>query len=85
MKKKVDSYQITLVPEDERGYTVLVPSLPGCVSYGRTVDEVADMAKEAIAHLENLRAHGPSFPDEDSRPVHYNSERRSPACLNFRF
>ena len=70
MKKTVYSYQITLVPEDEGGYTVLVPSLPGCVSYGRTVDEAAEMAKEAIAlHLENLKAHGLSLPDEDSRPV----------------
>ena len=70
MKKKVYAYQITLVPEDEGGYTVVVPSLPGCVSYGRTVDEAAEMAKEAIAlHLENLKAHRLSLPDEDSRPV----------------
>ena len=70
MKKTVYSYQITLVPEDEGGYTVLVPSLPGCVSYGRTVDEAAEMAKEAIAlHLENLKAHRLSLPDEDARPV----------------
>ena len=70
MKKKIYSYQITLVPEDEGGYTVLVPSLPGCVSYGRTVDEAAQRAREAIAlHLENLKAHRLSVPDEDRRPV----------------
>jgi antitoxin HicB len=70
MRKKVYSYQITLVPEDDSGYTVLVPSLPGCVSYGRTVEEATEMAKEAIAlHLENLQAHGLVFPDQDSRPV----------------
>ncbi len=46
---------------------MLVPSLPGCISHGRTVDEAAAMAKEAIAlHLENLKAHrfGGDAPDE---------------------
>lgn len=70
MKKKLLSYQITLIPEDEGGFTVVVPSLPGCVSYGQTVKEATEMAKEAIAlHLENLQAHGLSFPDEDAKPV----------------
>lgn len=70
MKKKIYSYQIALIPEDEGGYTVLVPSLPGCVSYGRTVDEAAERAKEAIAlHLENLKAHRLPVRDEDRRPV----------------
>ena len=70
MKKNIYSYQIVLIPEDEGGYTVLVPSLPGCVSYGRTVDEAAERAKEAIAlHLENLKAHRLTVRDEDRRPV----------------
>ena len=70
MRKKIRSYQITLVPEDEGGYTVLVPSLPGCVSYGATVEEATAMAKEAIAlHTENLRAHRLPVPDEDAAPV----------------
>lgn len=34
--------------EPEGGYTVTVPSLPGCVTYGENVDEVIMMAKEAI-------------------------------------
>jgi antitoxin HicB len=70
MKKKVLSYQINRIPEDEGGFVVLVPALPGCVSYGRTVNEATEMAKEAIAlHLENLRGHGQALPDEDARPV----------------
>ena len=32
-------YNIMLRPEPEGGYTALVPALPGCVTYGRTVDE----------------------------------------------
>jgi len=70
MRKKIYSYQIILVPEDEGGYTVLVPSLPGCVSYGRTVEEATAEAREAIAlHLENLKAHRLPVPEEDRRPV----------------
>ena len=29
-------------------YTVIVPSLPGCLTFGRTVEEALAMAKEAI-------------------------------------
>ncbi|MGH7813844.1 MAG: type II toxin-antitoxin system HicB family antitoxin [Candidatus Binataceae bacterium] len=58
MKKEIHSYQITLVPEDEGGYTVLVPSLPGCISHGRTIEAAMAHAREAVAlHLDNLKAH----------------------------
>ncbi len=58
------SYQITLVPEEEGGYTVLVPVLPGCVSFGRTVEEATEKAKEAIElHLECLAAHHEPIPE----------------------
>jgi len=64
MKKKIHSCQIALVPDDDGGYMVLVPSLPGCVTYGATIEEATEMAKEAIAlHLENLRAHRLPVPD----------------------
>ena len=42
------TYKINLRKEEESGYTVFVPSLPGCITYGETVDEAIDMAKEAI-------------------------------------
>ena len=35
-------------PEPEGGYTVTVPSLPGCVTYGKTFEEALDMAQDAI-------------------------------------
>ncbi len=69
--KKFFSYQISLVPEREGGYTVLVPHLPGCVSYGRTVEEATENAKEAIAlHIENLAAHDQPIPaGNESLPI----------------
>jgi predicted RNase H-like HicB family nuclease len=42
------NYRINLRREPEGGYTVFVPSLPGCITYSETVDEAIDMAKEAI-------------------------------------
>ncbi len=42
------TYKIRLQKEPEGGYTVLVPSLPGCITYGKDIDEAIAMAKEAI-------------------------------------
>ena len=40
-------------------YNWLVPSLPGCISEGDTVEEALDNTKEAIElHIESMRAHG---------------------------
>jgi predicted RNase H-like HicB family nuclease len=40
--------QIVLEPSDEGGYTVYVPSLPGCISEGDTADEAVRNIREAI-------------------------------------
>lgn len=40
--------KIVLEPAEEGGYTVYVPSLPGCISEGDTFDEAAENIKEAI-------------------------------------
>ncbi len=34
--------------EPEGGYTVTVPALPGCVSYGQTFEHAIDMIKDAM-------------------------------------
>ena len=61
--RRIYSYQINLIPEREGGYTVLVPLLPGCVSYGATIEEATKNAREAIElHLENLAAHKEPIP-----------------------
>ena len=44
-----------------------MPSLPGCVTYGSTLDEAIAMAKEAAElYVESLRAHGEPVPTEES-------------------
>jgi antitoxin HicB len=63
---KVLSYRVLLRKEPEGGYTVVVPSLPGCVTYGDTIDEAIKMAKEAIGlYLDSLKEHGEEIPSEE--------------------
>ena len=41
-------FQVVLEPSDEGGYTVYVPSLPGCISEGDTLEEALTNIQEAI-------------------------------------
>ena len=40
--------KIVLEPSDEGGYSVYVPSLPGCISEGNTREEALANIREAI-------------------------------------
>ena len=55
---------------DGDGYSVTVPSLPGCFSQGVTLEEAVEHAKEAISlHVEGMEADGEPIPDEaEHRP-----------------
>lgn len=61
--------KIMFEPSDEGGYTVLVPSLPGCISEGNTLEEARANILEAI-HLylapapDDLAALAPSHIEE---------------------
>jgi predicted RNase H-like HicB family nuclease len=47
--------KVVLEPSDEGGFTVYVPSLPGCVSEGETEQEALANIREAIAlYLESV-------------------------------
>ena len=41
--------RIILEPSEEGGYTVIVPSLPGCISEGDSKEEAVSNIKEAIS------------------------------------
>lgn len=41
-------FKVVLEPSEEGGYTVYVPSLPGCISEGETVEEALRNIREAI-------------------------------------
>jgi predicted RNase H-like HicB family nuclease len=66
------TYRIILNPEPEGGYTVIVPSLPGCITYGNDIEHAKDMAKEAIeGYIGLLKDQGEEIPD-DSRSLEYS-------------
>ena len=51
--------------EPEGGYTVTVPSLPGCVSYGKTFEQAIEMIKDAIqGYLKVAKEEGLLIPEE---------------------
>ena len=63
---KVMSYRVMFRKEPEGGFTVIVPSLSGCITYGETIEGAIKMAKEAIElYLESLRDHGEEIPTEE--------------------
>jgi predicted RNase H-like HicB family nuclease len=40
--------KVVLEPSDEGGYTVYVPSLPGCISEGDSLEEAMANIREAV-------------------------------------
>ena len=63
---RVLSYRVILRKEPEGSYTVLVPSLPGCITFGDTIDEALVYARDAIAlYVESLMADGEEIPTDE--------------------
>ena len=66
------TYKLHLHKEIEGGFTVNVPALPGCVTYGEDLDEAISMAREAITlYIEELQERGEAIPD-DSNTLEYS-------------
>ena len=67
MPDKMYAYKIHLHKETEGGYTVAKPALPGCITYGKNVDEAIAMAKEATElYIEELQERGEAIPDDSN-------------------
>ncbi len=65
MKKQ--TFQLVFEPDPDGGYTVTVPALPGCVTYGSDMEEARKMAREAIElYLEDLSESKEKIPESDS-------------------
>jgi predicted RNase H-like HicB family nuclease len=56
-------YRAIIEPDEDGMFVAEVPSLPGCLSQGRTREEAVANIKEAIAaYVESLRKHGDPVP-----------------------
>lgn len=76
---KILHYNLIFKPEPEGGFTVIVPSLPGCVTFGKNLKEARLMAQDAIqGYLQSLKKHGETIPsDSDSFVATIDIEKHS--------
>ncbi len=49
MYMTIFNYRVILKKEQDNGYTAIVPALPGCITYGKNLEQAMSMVKEAIA------------------------------------
>jgi predicted RNase H-like HicB family nuclease len=65
------SFEIVIEKElEDEGYLAYSPTIPGCFSNGKTIEEAKRNIREAIAqHLESLLAHGELVPQSE-RLIH---------------
>ena len=65
IKTKEYSYTAIYEPLKEGGYQVLVPLLPGLITYGRSFEEARLMVRDAIrCHIEGLLKDNQEIPQE---------------------
>lgn len=61
-------FQALLTPEEEGGYSVEIPDLPGCFTYGDDYMDATFMAADAAkTYVASLLAHGEKVPKPSSR------------------
>ena len=67
---KFYSFQIVIEKEaEDDGYAAYSPTLPGCFSNGRTIEEAKRNIREAVQqHVESLRAHNLEIPQNNNIP-----------------
>ncbi|MBE0648572.1 MAG: type II toxin-antitoxin system HicB family antitoxin [Bacteroidales bacterium] len=66
------TFKILLHKEPKGEYTVTVPALPGCITYGENIDHAIDMAREAIElYISELKESGKEIRD-DSTTLEYS-------------
>ncbi len=63
-------YRVFIEQDEDGVYVAEVPVLPGCISQGKTRNEVIDNIKEAITgYLESLQAHDEPVPPSIAEEV----------------
>lgn len=78
--EKLLHYNLIFKPEIEGGFTVIVPSLPGCITYGKNLEEAKKMARDAIlGYLYSLKKHDEIIPSDTENfvtTIDINTERQ---------
>lgn len=80
MKHKILAYDVIFEEQPDKGFTITVPSLPGCISEGDTFEEAKTNITEAItAYLESLAKDGEKIPEGDGKVFIEQVKVQSPA------
>jgi len=62
--------KVILEPSSERGYTIIVPSLPGCITEGETEEEALANVQESVElYLEPVEDDSDFAPNEKTLEV----------------
>lgn len=65
--KQILQFNVFFKTEPEGGFTTLVPSLPGCVSYGKNLKEARQMTIDAIeGYVISLKKHNEPIPSDEN-------------------
>lgn len=76
-------YNIVLQPEPEGGFTVTVPALPGCITYGKNLVEAKRMAFDAImGYITSLQNHKEPIPSDNDRRYKIAPQGQSNGGIN---
>ena len=64
---KYYTFEIVVEKEPENGgYSAYSPTMPGCFSNGKSIEEAKRNIREAVQqHIESLLAHGQPIPQND--------------------
>lgn len=73
-------YNIIYRPEPGGGFTVTVPALSGCVTYGKDIEEARRMARDAVSgYIASLKKHKEPIPLSDTDGFLGSIELTAPA------
>ena len=65
--KQIKQFNVIFRAESEGGFTAIVPSLPGCISYGRNLQEAKKMVANAInGYITSLKKHKEPVPSDEN-------------------
>ena len=67
---KIMKFRVIIEVDEDGMFVVQCPSLPGCISQGRTKEEALENIKDAIkGYPESLKKHGESIPAVEEEVV----------------
>lgn len=70
MKQKIYNYTAIFDPAEEGGFNVSFPVFPGCVTFGKNLEEAKEKAKEVLElWIEELLSRKERIPARKSRPI----------------